>query len=70
MSDRIRLAWAFRTFLEQAERVGPLGKVIISHRPFREEVERLQALYVSGNISKDLEGQFLQWHSKQQTIIR
>ncbi len=51
----IRLAWHFQTFLLTAPRVGALGKTSISND------NRLLKLFLSGNLSRELNDQFVEW---------
>jgi hypothetical protein len=64
-------AWHFRTFLIEAPRVGALGKLFTENkRPFFEEVDRVVQVYLSGNLSHDLEQQFVQWMRESNIIER
>lgn len=71
--NRIGRVWYFQTFLRNAPRVGALGKVFgTPHEGYSyyQEVERLTQLYLSGNLSRELESQFVQWLKSQQVITK
>ncbi len=71
----IRLAWYFQTFLMNSPRVGPLDRALgdegARHHFMRVVAEdRLLRLFVSGNISRELNLQFVEWMKSNNVIER